>query len=471
MLADGFGPASSTFARLTFQSEQGLQRAANFQLPLDKLLKGTIQTISGDSLITDSGAGATAYACGKKTYNGAIGVDLEGLPSGNLLEAAKAVGMATGIIVTNKVTDATPASFSTHNEARENENEIAASMLGMDHLLEEPQIDLLIGGGMCHFIPEGSIAKVGNDFKVHSCRKDDRNLIEEAGEKFGFRGIFTKSQFDQWSPEKETVTGDERVLGLLAGKQLAYEIDREKTNNEPSLGEMVRKGIQFLHKKSKITGKGFLLLVEGSRIDVAAHSNDSPAHYRDIIAYNEAVQEVVRYQKRHPGTTTVISLSDHETGGLTLGMQHSNEDYPDYMWSPEVVWRVRQSSFYLSQFIQSQLGELCGKMSTGEYFKSSFFPTYLGIPQPSEEEVQILEEAPTALAREFIINKIVNRRARIGWTTHGHSGVDINLYAGGVGSEIFCGNWDNVQICGKIEELIGLDVSKVTKRLREKMSR
>lgn len=71
MLADGFGPTSQTFARYVYQSEKN--HPQNFMLPLDRILKGTIRTISSDSLVTDSGAGATAYACGYKTYNGAIG--------------------------------------------------------------------------------------------------------------------------------------------------------------------------------------------------------------------------------------------------------------------------------------------------------------------------------------------------------------------------------------------------------------
>ena len=470
LFADGFGPTSSTFARLTFQSEEGLQRARNFKLPLDTILKGTIRTISGDSLITDSAAGATAYASGCKTYNGAIGVDADGNAVGSLMEAAKAAGMSTGFVVTNKVTDATPASFFTHNESRENENEIAASLLGMDHLLGEPQADLIMGGGLCHFIPEGTIAKLENGRMVHSCRTDERNLIGEAVERFGFRTIYSKKQFDDWNPEEDGVErGGKggRVLALLAGKQMAYDIDRRQGEGEPSLKEMLEKSLKFLHRKMQHTGRGFVLLVEGSRIDVAAHSNDSPAHYREIIAYNEAVQAALNYQNKYPHSTTVISLADHETGGLTLGMQHSNEDFADYMWNPEVIWRVQHSSYFLSHMLQRQYAEIAGKMGMEQYLKDSFFPKFLGITHPSNEEIQALLDAPTALAREFVINKIVNRRARVGWTTHGHSGVDVNLHASGDGSDKFVGNWENTEICQKIEELLGLDVSVVTKRLSQ----
>ena len=466
MLADGFGPTSITLARLVYQSEKGFQKEPNFQLPLDRILKGTIRTISGDSLITDSGAGATAYSCGKKGYNGGIGVDIDANPIGTLIEAAHLEGMSTGIIVTNKVTDATPASFRTHNWTRENENEIAASMIGLDHLLGEPQVDLLLGGGLSHFIPEGKTIRLENGGEVVSCRNDSRDVFWEAKKKFSFKSILTKKEFDSWNPEKETTEGTERVVGLMAGKQLAYEIDREKSGNEPSLREMTQKGIGFLHKRASLNGKGFLLLVEGSRIDVAAHSNDSATHYREIIAYNEAVQEAMNFVQQYPQTTTLISLADHETGGLTLGIQHSHEDYPSYMWNPEVLWKVQHSSFYLSHAIAKQLGEITGQDTSAAYLRQTIFNEQLGIPQPNETEIELIQRAPTPLAREFILNKIVNTRARIGWTTHGHSGVDVNLYATGRGSEEFVGNWENIQICGKIEKLLGLKVDKVTEKLQ-----
>ncbi|KAL0488433.1 hypothetical protein AKO1_015589 [Acrasis kona] len=62
MVGDGFGPASQTFARVT--SKRG-------QLPLDKIFVGSSRTYSSSSPVTDSAAGATAFACALKSYNGA----------------------------------------------------------------------------------------------------------------------------------------------------------------------------------------------------------------------------------------------------------------------------------------------------------------------------------------------------------------------------------------------------------------
>ena len=97
-----------------------------------------------DSFITDSAAGATAFACGIKTYNRGIGVDPRGRACGTVLEAAKRGGYVTGMVVTSKVTDATPACFASHVLDRDYENAIAEQLIGNGPL--NRTVDLLFGG-------------------------------------------------------------------------------------------------------------------------------------------------------------------------------------------------------------------------------------------------------------------------------------------------------------------------------------
>ena len=97
-----------------------------------------------DSLITDSSAGATAFSCGIKTYNRAIGLDPLRRPCGTVLEAAKRQGYLTGMVVTAKVTDATPACFASHVTDRDYENAIAEQLIGLGPL--NHTVDLLFGG-------------------------------------------------------------------------------------------------------------------------------------------------------------------------------------------------------------------------------------------------------------------------------------------------------------------------------------
>src|SRR5690606_19652623 len=196
MIADGFGPAAATLARV----------AGGAPLALDALLGGSVSTKSTDSEVTDSAAGATAYACGLKTYNGAIAVDAEGRPCRTLLEVAEARGLATGLVATSRVTHATPASFGAHVLDRGEEASIAAQLVGSG-------VDVLFGGGRAFLVP----APAGR-------REDGRVLLAELGA-LGYAVATDRAGYDGLTAAP---------AALLAPSHLAYEIDRDETD-EPSL--------------------------------------------------------------------------------------------------------------------------------------------------------------------------------------------------------------------------------------------
>jgi alkaline phosphatase len=99
--------------------------------------------------VTDSAASATAYSCGIKTYNGAIGIDEDGNPCGTVLEAAKRAGFKTGLVVTSRLTHATPASFASHIYDRDQEDKIAEQLIGDQPL--GAVVDVMLGGGLAFF--------------------------------------------------------------------------------------------------------------------------------------------------------------------------------------------------------------------------------------------------------------------------------------------------------------------------------
>lgn len=199
MVSDGMGPASLSLARTFHQFITNSTYST--QLPLDPYLVGSSRTRSSDSLITDSAAGATAFSCGLKTHNRAIGVDHSYTPCGTVLEAAHLQGYLTGMVVTSSVTDATPASFASHVRDRFLEHEIALQLVGETALGRS--VDLLLGGGRCHFLPnDGEYGECG-------CRDDDKDLLELAKNN-GVTVVLTKSGL-------ETVPIDTLpLLGLFA---------------------------------------------------------------------------------------------------------------------------------------------------------------------------------------------------------------------------------------------------------------
>ncbi|KAI9320982.1 alkaline-phosphatase-like protein [Dichotomocladium elegans] len=447
MISDGFGPASETYARQYHAWRENLP--VKSMLPLDHVHVGHSRTQSSSSLVTDSAAGATAFACALKSYNGAIGVDPSQVPCGTVLESAKLHrDMLTGLVVTSRITHATPASFSAHVVGRDDENHIASQQIGYSPLGRT--VDLMFGGGICEFL---SNATAG------SCRTDSRDLFAEAKQHFGWTVKLTRDEFDNIQP-----TDNLPLMALFAPGHMSYEIDRNP-EEQPSLKEMVIKALDVLTEQSKKSDKGFFLMIEGSRIDMAAHTNDPAAHFYDIYEYHQTAQVVIDYVKEHPDTV-MISTSDHETGGLTVGRQLTDA-YPEYKWNPEVISRVRNSSEALartwSRVIQKE------DVDATNYLKSKIIADGLGIQDPTDEEINTVmswkDSGKDITDLENKLAGMVNRRAMIGFTTHGHSAVDVNLYAYGPGTEALRGSHENTDIGDFIRDYLQLDLDDVTKRL------
>lgn len=221
MVSDGMGPTSLELTRSWRQYTN--QLPWNSTLVLDQHLIGQSRTRSSSSLVTDSAAGATAFSCGEKSYNGAISVLPNFEPCGSVMEAAKRKGYTTGLVVTTRITDATPAVFASHVRRREMEDDIALQMVGETHPLGR-MVDLMMGGGRCHFLPDGTLG---------GCRADEVNVVEKA-EKKGWNYISTRKEFDNLGTEVELP-----LLALFAPTDIPYEVDRRHQEDVyPSLEEV-----------------------------------------------------------------------------------------------------------------------------------------------------------------------------------------------------------------------------------------
>ncbi|KAJ2764784.1 vacuolar alkaline phosphatase [Coemansia nantahalensis] len=444
MISDGFGPASETMARNYVQQTRGLP--IGYMSPLDEILVGASRTRSNSSLITDSAAGATAFSCGVKTYNGAIGVNSDGAPCGTVLEAAKLQrSMATGLVVTSRITHATPASFSAHATGRDMEDLIAEYQIGNYSL--GPVVDLMLGGGRCHFVPRATEG---------SCRADDRDLLAEA-QAAGFRTLGSREEFDALDAR---AAGTLPLLGTFAGSHMDYEIDRDAAQ-QPSLAEMTDKALGILDTATRGASAGFLLVVEGSRIDMAAHTNDPATHVRDIIAYWDAVAAARRFVDAHPDTV-LISVSDHETGGFSAAKQ-LGPAYPEYKWRPEAL----EAATHSIEYISSQL--LPGPADSGARYalvRDTVFPKWLGIADATHDEILAVAREADATQLRQLLSTAISDRAQVGWATHGHSAVDVNLYAYGRGADQLRGNHENTDIGAFVVRALGLDLTAITTAIK-----
>ncbi|BGP40685.1 vacuolar alkaline phosphatase [Rhodotorula kratochvilovae] len=461
MISDGMGPASETMARSYVQylystnsSTSGFKRSllnetafadlasgyrgrpeGSGRLPLDDILVGTSRTRSSNSLITDSAAGATAFSCALKTYNGGIGLTPSLQPCGTILEAAKRQGFSTGLVATSRLTHATPASFYAHVPDRDLEGAIARFLVGeAGTALKGLPVDIALGGGGCYFRPNGTSG---------SCREDGEDLLEKARGK----GVRVLEGMAALRAYKEEDAQDAPVLGLFADDHMSYEIDREVATTlaeeQPSLREMATHALQYLSRRGS-RGKGFFLMIEGSRIDMAAHNNDPVGHVYDMLAYHQTVQYVRKWveEQNDAGTPTMlISVSDHETGGLALGRQ-LGEAYPEYLWYPDMLANATHSTSYLGALFASQY-----PAATREWVVSELFIKGLGITDAASAEVDAVWMARTdAYGANRALADAISRRAQVGWSTAGHSGIDVNLYAAGHNSTGLTGNVENTDI-------------------------
>lgn len=308
MVSDGMGPASLSLTRSFRQHVEGLPEGD--VLTLDKHFWGSSRTRSSNSLVTDSAAGATAFSCGKKSYNGAISVLPDYEPCGTVLEAAKRAGFMTGLVVTTDITDATPACFASHVLTRAMNDDIALQEIGDGPLGRV--VDIMLGGGRCHFLPNGTEG---------SCRLDNQDVVSRAQEEFGWTYAGDRKAFD-------ALDGGEKVtfptFGLFAPGDIPFEIDRRNMSHiYPSLSEMAATALRALEKATEKSDKGFFLMIEGSRIDHAGHINDPAAQVREVLEYDKAFKLVSDFVKDSKTESLLVATSDHETGGLATALRKS----------------------------------------------------------------------------------------------------------------------------------------------------
>ncbi|KAG8705463.1 hypothetical protein FRC09_002940 [Ceratobasidium sp. 395] len=440
-IPDGFGPASEVFAR-DFVQWNNTATGWNRQLGSDKIQIGSIRTRSSDSYVTDSSASATAYSCAIKTYNGAVGIDEDGNPCGTVLEAAKRAGYTTGMVVTSRITHATPASFASHIYDRDAEPEIAEQIIGDQPLGRV--VDLLLGGGLQMFWPNTTTGSV---------RKDGRDLLAEA-KKSGFNVFTTRAGFDNLQGGRSAKLP---YMGLFTAGHMSYEIDRDP-KIEPSLLEMTKTALETLKQATKNSKKGFFVMIEASRVDHAAHANDPVGHLHEIIMYNEVV-DYLRQWIDDNGDTVLIGTADHECGGLTLGGIVTTGEY---QYNPEPLAAAKHTSSYLA----AQWTKYNGSDPDG--YLTSLFAQY-GINDANSTEFSVAKaNKGNTNSVDTHIGQAMGRRAMIKWATGGHSAVDVNLIGYGPNIERMAGNRDNTEVGQFIADQLGLDLPAVTKALNDK---
>jgi len=352
-------------------------------------------TYSSDSWVTDSAPAGTALFGGYKTLNKAIGVLPNETPMPSIFEIAKRTGYNIGLVVTCRVTHATPASVYGHVANRDDEVTLAKQ------LAESQTVDVIFGGGWDMFVPTAQGGK----------RTDGLNLIELMKSK-GYYYITTVEQLSTVQSSK--------VLGLFAKGHL--DPFSSRPSSQPTLDVMTKKAIELLSKD----GKPFMLMVEGSQIDWESHSNDFYGVWKEVVEFDNAVKVALEFAAKD-GNTIVIVTGDHETGGLSLSKG-------GYTINVEQARKARGTTqMFLSQY----------NISDKEKFVAGLKEWY-GI-SVTDTEYEKLKKIPSSNLRRELA-RFVSEKVGFGWTTFDHTAAPVPIYAFGPGAEYFTGYMDNTDI-------------------------
>lgn len=278
LIGDGFGPA--LFGATHLHQKHIAKKKLNLEKLMNSGAVGLLNTESSAQIVTDSAAGATAFACGVKTYNEAIGVDAQGRPVRTILELAQERKKSVGLVTTAELSDATPAAFSAHASRRAEKEEIAGQQLAK-------KVDVLLGGG-------------GQNFKAAFARNQGYRIVKTA-------------------KELKAAGTSGRLLGIFTDDAMSYVAERSP--DEPTLSVMTEAALRILSKNEK----GFFLMVEGGRIDHAAHANEPEKMLREALEFDEAVGLALKFASVNPDTLILVT-ADHDTGGFAFSKQSG--DYP-----------------------------------------------------------------------------------------------------------------------------------------------
>lgn len=431
LIGDGMGFSEVALARLATVGPGG-------KLAMDRMPYLTATTThSLDALVTDSSAGGTAIASGVKTNNHLIGVtpDLSPLPS--VLEDAAKLGKSTGLVSTSRITDATPAVFAAHPKVPREavaaawENEVPESYLGIG-------VDVLLGGGLRHWIPKSTTG---------SRRGDEKDYVALASQR-GYRVVRSRAEL-----LAADAAGTSKLLGLFSSSYMAFEIDRDPVK-EPSLAEMTQRALEVLGKNPK----GFFLMVEGGLIDIAGHYWDAAALVKEVVAFDTAVKVALEFAQRD-GQTLVIVTADHATGGLRIAEP----------LDLRTLGKIRASAARIARRItpdMSNLREVLAELAGLTDLTDTEIQA-IRAPQGAHVGGKVHKALESVLGRgAWEIAALLSDRAGVSWypfhihgrseKTYGHEGTPVPVYAFGPSAEQARGLLDNTDIARIIRRAFGL---------------
>lgn len=395
-------------------------------------------THSASSDVTDSAAAGTALSTGHKTVNGMLGVTPDSVAVTSVAKKLFDAGYGVGIVTSVAIDDATPGAFYAHVPSRSQYYDIGRQ-------LAECGYQFAAGASL-----RGAFDKQGNPTDLMKYF-DEANVSVS----YGLDSIDTTAQrllvLSPFHKEKQNEIGF--TIDSIAGAL--------------TLPALTRAGLDQLKRTSP---DRFFMMVEGGNIDHAGHGNDGGTILREVINFNQALQEAYDFYLAHPDETLIVVTADHETGGMSVGCR-------------ETGYSVRLENAAGQKISKEEFSNLCRAMLRSrriytwddmqEILRDELgFGVNLKLTPEETERLHTMfdevfekrasgldQKTPYATFDGFTneVFNILNAKSGMGWTTGGHSGMPVPVYAVGVDSQLFSPLNDNTDIPAKILSIAGIE--------------
>jgi alkaline phosphatase len=467
-VGDGMGPSTVTAARILAGQQAGGTGEEHWlsfeRLPYTALSR----TYNTNQQVAESAGTMSALITGAKTRAGSLSVD-ESVAHGDftavpahalptLIEQAEQRGLATGVVTNTTITHATPAACYAHSPARDWEVDArlspearAAGFPDLARQLVEfahgDGLDVALGGGRAFFL--GAEQADPEEPETRGARRDGRDLTAAWRERYPDGAfVWNREQFLALDPTKQR-----RVLGLFDPSHMEFEIDRAKDRGgEPSLTEMTEGALRILMQNPR----GFVLMVEGGKIDHAHHGNNAHRALTETIELSRAVARAL--ELTNPAETLVVVTADHSQplvisgyaarGNPILGKLVIIGPNGEPMAGPlrDAFGRPMTTLSYPAGPGNTAASNL---QPAGPKTFPHFQPTYQGGDLARPDLSGVDTTAPDYM-----------QEAHVPLPVGMHAGEDVAIYAGGPGSELFTGVREQSYVYHAIVEALGWTAEK-----------
>lgn len=412
LVADGMATQTLTMTDHYQQLEHGRPSYWSQLINRDDVTTGLQDTRSLSSIVTDSSAASSAWGTGRRIFNGMVGMFPDKTELRTIVSLFREKGVKCGLVTTTTMTHATPSGFAINCVDRDLEGLIAELHL-------KSGVDILLGGGNKFFSPE--------------LRKDKRDLYAD----------FAKQGFKVVKNRKDLIgLQSDKILGIFSDGHVPFSVDRNNSKqlqeSVPTLAEMATVAIDNL----KGNKNGFLLQIEGGRVDHAGHSNDLAGLIYDQIAFEEAIKVAIEFAEKDKNTLVIIT-TDHACGGPTLN--GAGEEYKDTTNALKSVSGMKSS--YVG--IMEALGKKPTASAVQDVIKDK-----LGYGLTTDEANALSStmggSSPFKLS-EFLgapsatLGVILGNHSKVGWTSLNHSNDHVVVSAFGPWSESLRGITSNYE--------------------------